>query len=140
MQCHPHPNTIVAPSVHGLICYGPPSKLMVYNPSTRRSITLPKIDSESIDMYHSIGYDPIDGNYKVLSMVKGMHVDRRCGLARELRVLTLGKGNSWRMLEDFPTHFLGVPDCPDICIDGVLYYGALLDIETIHLTTWGHEF
>lgn len=126
MKCHSQPYITVAPSVHGLICYGPPSKLNVYNPSIRRPITLPKIDSQRIDMYHFLGYDPIDGDYKVLCMTKGNPVGRRRGLAQELRILTLGNENSWRMIQDFPPHS---PDSPDICIDGVLYYGAFLDID-----------
>ncbi|KAG7571690.1 F-box associated domain type 3 [Arabidopsis suecica] len=129
MKCHSQPYTTVAPSVHGLICYGHPSKLMVYNPSTRRSITLPKIDSQRINMYHFLGYDPIHGDYKVLCMTVGMHVYKGRGMAQELRVLTLGNGNSWRLIEDFPPHFLDYHYSPDICINGVLYYGALLDIK-----------
>lgn len=35
----------IAPSVHGLICYGPASGLVIYNPCTRRSIVLPSINS-----------------------------------------------------------------------------------------------
>ncbi|CAE6001622.1 unnamed protein product [Arabidopsis arenosa] len=118
MKCHSQPYTTVAPSVHGLICYGHPSKLMVYNPSTRRSITLPKIDSQRINMYHFLGYDPIHGDYKVLCMTVGIHVYKGRGMAEELRVLTLGNGNSWRLIEDFPPHFLEYHYSPDICING----------------------
>ncbi|CAL9233419.1 unnamed protein product [Arabidopsis halleri] len=60
----------VAPSVHGLICHGPPSKLIVSNPITRRSISLPKIDTQSVSIYHHMVYDPIDGDYKVLCMMR----------------------------------------------------------------------
>ncbi|KAL0757042.1 hypothetical protein Bca101_094710 [Brassica carinata] len=39
-----HPRDFSAPpSVHGLICYGPPSEITVYNPTTRRSTTLPQV-------------------------------------------------------------------------------------------------
>ncbi|KAL1219400.1 F-box protein [Cardamine amara subsp. amara] len=126
MKCNskPYPFTTIAPSVHGLIWYGRPSKLMVYNPSMRRSITLPKNDSHRIDMYY-LGYDPINGDYKVLSMTKGLHVGWRRGLACDLSVLTLGNGNSWRKLKIFL--FTSSPESLDICIDGVLYYEAYLD-------------
>ncbi|XP_010429109.1 PREDICTED: F-box protein At2g21930-like [Camelina sativa] len=131
MKCHSQPYITVAPSVHGLICYGPPCKLNVYNPSIRRYMTLPKIDSLRIDMYHYLGYDPSSGDYKVLCMTKGNPVGRRRGLAQELRVLTMGRnGNSWRMIEDFPPHS---PDSHEISIDGVLYYGAFLDIDPSYL-------
>ncbi|XP_010431565.1 PREDICTED: F-box protein At2g21930-like [Camelina sativa] len=127
MKCHFRPYKTFAPSVNGLICYGPPWRLMVYNPSTRRSITLPNIDSMRIDIYHFLGYDPISGDYKVLCMTKGDPVGMRFGLAQELRILTLGKDKSWRMIEDFPLHFLDFHESPDICIHGVLYYRALLN-------------
>ncbi|ESQ46286.1 hypothetical protein EUTSA_v10000190mg [Eutrema salsugineum] len=127
MKCHSQPYTAISPSVHGLICYGPPSKLMVYNPSTRRSIALPKIDSHRIRMYHFLGYDPIDGDYKMLCMSRAMHVRRGRGLAQKIQVLTLGNGNSWRMIENCPPHS---PESPHICIDGVLYYGAYFDTST----------
>ncbi|CAA0369018.1 unnamed protein product [Arabidopsis thaliana] len=128
-----------APSVHGLICHEPPStlivsspRLIVSNPSTRRSIILPKIDANHECIYHHMGYDPIDGDYKVLCMMKGMHVYQRRYLAKELQVFTLRKGNSWRMVEDFPPHCLCHEDTPDLCINGVLYYVAMLDTASIH--------
>ncbi|CAE6001648.1 unnamed protein product [Arabidopsis arenosa] len=80
-------------------------------------------------MYHFLGYDPIDGVYKVLCMIEGNPIGGKFGLAQELRVLTLGKENSWRLVEDFPQHFLDSLDAPDICINGVLYYKALLDTQ-----------
>ncbi|CAE6074352.1 unnamed protein product [Arabidopsis arenosa] len=67
-------------------------------------------------MYHYLGYDPIHGDYKVLCMTKGMNIGWRRGLAEDLRVLTLGNGSSWRMIEDFPPH---APASLDLCIDGV---------------------
>ncbi|CAH8262907.1 unnamed protein product [Arabidopsis lyrata] len=75
-------------------------------------------------MYHYLDYDPIHGDYKVLCMTKGMNIGWRRGLAEDLRVLTLGNGSSWRMIEDFPPH---APESLDLCIDGVLYYEAYLD-------------
>ncbi|CAH8385958.1 unnamed protein product [Eruca vesicaria subsp. sativa] len=98
MKCHSQPYIVISPSVHGLICYGPPSKLMIYNPSTRRSIALPKIDSHRLRMYHFLGYHLIDGEHKILCMSRGMHVRRGRGLAHKIQVLTLGNGNSWRMI------------------------------------------
>ncbi|KAJ4902777.1 putative F-box protein [Raphanus sativus] len=127
MTCHSQPYTVITPSVHGLICYGPPSKLMVYNPSTRRSIALPNVDAHRIRMYHYLGYDPIGGDYKMLCMSRGMHLRRGRGLAHKIQVLTLGNGSSWRMIENCPRHS---PESPHICIDGVLYYGGYLDTST----------
>ena len=128
MKCHSQPYTAITPSVHGLICYGPPSKLMVYNPSTRRSIALPIIDAHRLRMYHYLGYDPIGGDYKMLCMSRGMHARRGRGLAHKIQVLTLGNGSSWRMIEDCPPPHS--PESPHICIDGVLFYGGYLDTST----------
>ncbi|KAJ0233401.1 F-box domain-containing protein [Hirschfeldia incana] len=113
-----HPGDLsYTPSVHGLICYGPPSNITVYNATTRRSITLPKIASQRTCLYHYLGYDPIDSVYKMLCMTKGKHE-----IAQELHVMTLGDEISWRMVEDCPPHYS--PESLHICIDGVLYYGA----------------
>ncbi|EOA15768.1 hypothetical protein CARUB_v10006925mg [Capsella rubella] len=128
MNCHSQPYTTYSASVHGLICHGHPSKLMVYNPSTRGSITLPRIDSERVDMHHFLGYDPVSGDYKVLCFTP----DDAFAFGQSFRVLTLGKENSWRIVQDYPLHFLDHPYSPDICIDGVLYYGVCLDNEETH--------
>ncbi|KAL1208174.1 F-box protein [Cardamine amara subsp. amara] len=138
----------VNPSVYGLICYGPPAKLMVYNPSTRRSISLPKIDCHRIKMHHYLGYDHINGDYKVLCMMEGKFHERVRGINKEPCVLTLGKENSWRTVENFPPH-IRLVEFSEKCVDGVLYFGVLhvLDVynyavisidvrsETFHLIT-----
>ncbi|XP_010431561.1 PREDICTED: F-box protein At2g21930-like [Camelina sativa] len=69
------PHTTYAASVHGLICHGSPSLIEIYNPSTRKSTTLPKVDYESLPCYSYLGYDPIYGDYKVLCRVKVLEVD-----------------------------------------------------------------
>ncbi|XP_010446451.1 PREDICTED: putative F-box protein At4g38870 [Camelina sativa] len=113
----------ISPSVHGLICYGPASGLFIYNPSTRRSIVLPSINSEYKRLNHYIGFDPVDSCYKVLCVTMGRpQVGNNFALAEELGVLTIGYGEqSWRMLEDVPPHS---PTCDEMCIDGVLFFGA----------------
>lgn len=47
-------------------------------------------------------------------------------------MLTLGKDSSWRIIDDFPTHFLDPTKSPGTCINGILYYGVSLDIDKIH--------
>ncbi|XP_010419259.2 PREDICTED: F-box protein At2g21930-like [Camelina sativa] len=86
-----------SPFVHGLICHGRPSKMEIYNPSNKKSITLPKIDYESFPYYMYLGYDSIDGDYK---------------------------DTFWRKIEDFPPHTHSSPYSPDLCLNGVLYYGV----------------
>lgn len=78
----------VSPSVHGLICYAQATRLVIYNPCTRRFITLT----------HTLllGYDPIENGYKVLcAMLVGMH-----DLVKVFRVLTVGTESSWKKIEN----------------------------------------
>lgn len=122
---HTRQRTTIAPSVHGLICYGPPSSLVVYNPCTRRSITLPKIKAGRRAINQYLGYDPINNDYKVLCITRGMpKLRNRRGLAEEIQVLTLGTRDSWRMIQDIiPPHS---PVTEELCINGVLYYQAFI--------------
>ncbi|VYS65342.1 unnamed protein product [Arabidopsis thaliana] len=126
VTCYTQQRMTISPSVHGLICYGPPSSLVIYNPCTRRSITLPKIKAGRRAINQYIGYDPLDGNYKVVCITRGMPMLRnRRGLAEEIQVLTLGtRDSSWRMIHDIiPPHS---PVSEELCINGVLYYRAFI--------------
>lgn len=86
--------------------------LVIYNPSTGQYMRLPK---PPYDMRSFLGYDPIDKQFKLLSLSW-----QRFGEC-EPQVLTLGAGNvSWRKIQ-----------CPfhdtlseGICINGVVYYLA----------------
>ncbi|KAL1210075.1 putative F-box protein [Cardamine amara subsp. amara] len=124
VTCHTRQRTTIAPSVHGLICNGPASRLVIYNPCTRGSITLPKINAGRRSINQYIGYDPIENDYKVLCITKKMrNLTNKRGLAEEIRVLTLGSTqDSWRMIQDIiPPHS---PESEELCINGVLYYQA----------------
>ncbi|ESQ46166.1 hypothetical protein EUTSA_v10000505mg, partial [Eutrema salsugineum] len=109
--------TINSSSIHGFICYGTASKARLYNTIKRRSIALPMVDSKKKLLHQFLGYDPIDGVYKLLCMTTG-----KKAVAKEIQVLTLGKETSWRKIETCA--FVHSPHFPQICIDGVLYYGA----------------
>ncbi|CAH8381408.1 unnamed protein product [Eruca vesicaria subsp. sativa] len=136
---HTH-RTSTSPSVHGLFCYKQSTtRLVIYNPCTRRSITLPEIHTRRrrmIRMNYYLGYDPIDNDYKLLCItIGGTH-----NLATKFRVLTVGKDNSWRVIENNigpqlikKKKNIG-PHAPfgqgrylgqEVCISGVLYYQAL---------------
>ncbi|XP_019087260.1 PREDICTED: putative F-box protein At4g38870 [Camelina sativa] len=125
VTCHTRQRTTIAPSVHGLICYGPPSSLVIYNPCTRRSVTLPSVSAGKRATNQYLGYDPIDSVYKVLCIVRRMPMLRnRRGLAGEIMVLTLESSGSsaWRMFQGtIPPHS---PLSEQLCINGVLYYQA----------------
>lgn len=122
---HPvYDHTINSSSVHGLICYETAcaSGFVVYNSSTRRSITVPKFEPKSFVIKHFLGYDPIDGVYKIMClsgprMAEGKLVSH---------VLTLGNENPWRVIEVSHTHF---PCSSQICINGVVYYEARAGAE-----------
>ncbi|EOA28554.1 hypothetical protein CARUB_v10024769mg, partial [Capsella rubella] len=124
----PYPYTVRVSHVRDLICIGTGStsdKLVVYNTSTRRSITLPKLDSQSFYVVKQfLSYDPIDDVYKVLCMTRSNNT-------AEGKVLTLGNENSWKMIEGAWHTYM--PNCYEICINGVLYYGLYGDNkETMH--------
>lgn len=127
--CHTRQRSIITPCVHGLICYGPASRLVIYNPCTRRSITLPAINAAGkrpINKY--MGYDPIDNDYKVLCIMRSETDKQRSRrrLAEEIWVSTLGTRNSWRRMIDqgvIPPHS---PVSEQLCINGVLYYRAFI--------------
>ncbi|XP_006295419.2 putative F-box protein At5g44220 [Capsella rubella] len=117
-----------ASHVGGLICFGTGLnyvELVVYNTSTRRSITLPKLDSQSY-LKHFLIYDPIDGVYKVLCMTQSRKTPE---WKLVFQVLTLGIENPWKMIEGawhthHALHTHHTPTSYDICINVVLYYQA----------------
>ncbi|KAJ4883423.1 F-box protein DOR [Raphanus sativus] len=92
----------------------------ICNPSTGQSFTLPRMKTrkKKPDARSFFGYDPVEKQYKVLSMTFADD-------ATEHQVLTLQTGKlSWRMIE------CGVPHHPgsnsnSVCINGVLYYKTL---------------
>jgi len=93
----------------------------ICNPSTGQSLTLPKPKTRKrIWGTSHFGYDPIEKQFKVLSMNIGD------GVYKEHYVLTLGTENlSWRRIECSIPHVHG---SKGICINGVLYYRAKADM------------
>ncbi|XP_023639581.1 putative F-box protein At5g44220 [Capsella rubella] len=124
-----YPYTNNTSHVRDLVCFGTnfaSDELVVHNTSTRRSITLPKLDSQSFYVVKQfLSYDPIDDVYKVLCMTR-----RRVTAegSETFQVLTLGNENSWRMIEGAWHTY--TPTSYGICIDGVLYYQVSTDKET----------
>ncbi|XP_023639538.1 putative F-box protein At5g44220 [Capsella rubella] len=112
--------------IHGLICYESfqhlRSTLKVYNSTTRRSTTLPDFDEPRSIITHMLGYDPVDGVYKVLRMSSRNDEMAPQVPKRIFEVLTLGDDHStWKMIQECPCY---MPFDSHICIDGVLYYYA----------------
>ncbi|CAN6888453.1 unnamed protein product [Brassica oleracea var. botrytis] len=93
--------------------------LVICNPSTRQSFTLPKMKTTKRTRFTGfLGYDPIEKQHKVLAMT---NQDDR---GEEHQVLTLGTRNmTWRMAECGIPH--SFPRGEGLCINGVLYYTAV---------------
>lgn len=101
-------------SVHGLIYLETSTNVMfIRNPIMKTFYTLPKLDSnEGRPLTGFLGYDPINGKYKVLCILKERN---------KIGILTLGAQESWRILtKGFLSHYK-VTGCAK-CIDGVIYY------------------
>ncbi|KAL1192043.1 putative F-box protein [Cardamine amara subsp. amara] len=99
--------------VNGLISVGHGEKQIICNPSTGKSITLPKVKSTEKSFQSFFGYDPVDDHYKVLCMSSA---------ESEHQIFTLGGvDKSWRMIE---YNILHIPKTNGVCINGIVYYVA----------------
>ncbi|KAJ4883424.1 F-box protein DOR [Raphanus sativus] len=102
----------------------PVTVLVICNPTTGQSFTLPRMKTRKrkSDVRSFFGYDPVEKQYKVLSMTCARDIVEDDGISTEHQVLTLQTGKlSWRMIK------CGVPHQPgsnNVCINGVLYYKA----------------
>lgn len=86
----------------------------------RRFLTLPKPENSLRRVRGLLGYDPVECKHKVLSFCK----------ESEIRVLTLGAQESWRMTEVSPMHYFPITGCGDgRCINGIIYYKAYVDVS-----------
>ncbi|CAA7032488.1 unnamed protein product [Microthlaspi erraticum] len=98
--------------VHGLVLL---DGLVIWNPSMRRFLKLPKPKTSCERMY-LLGYDPLESKHKVLQL------ENTTGHAK---VLTLGTQEKWRTITKGITS-----DSPfgggGRCINGILYYSAFL--------------
>ncbi|KFK34067.1 hypothetical protein AALP_AA5G098000 [Arabis alpina] len=92
------------------------NKPLIINPNTGQYAIIPELTRSGMSS-EFLGFDPIDKQFKVLSMC---YPDRY--VADDHRILTLGSGEmSWRKIQSPLTH------CPwnkGLCINGVLYYRA----------------
>ncbi|KAF3577712.1 hypothetical protein DY000_02029930 [Brassica cretica] len=118
-------------SINGYVCITderilkgrktPEDVLVICNPSTGQSFTLPKIPKlkkMKRTAKSFFVYDPIEKQHKVLAMAR---VDGR--YVHQVLTLKGTRNLTWRMIECSVPHYYPGPKC--ICIDGVLYYGAL---------------
>ncbi|XP_033131848.1 putative F-box protein At1g32660 [Brassica rapa] len=98
-------------SLHGFLSVYTDHGLMVCNPSTEQVFNLTKNTQ-------FVGYDPIGGQHKALSVHLRDPSSARPHLLH--KVLTLGGG--WRDIEGTPVPY--IPVSVGVCINGVIYYGG----------------
>ncbi|KAF8091888.1 hypothetical protein N665_0433s0053 [Sinapis alba] len=121
--------------IRGLICRQMDSKVMIGNPSTGQILTLPRVKTNRRGVLSFLGYDPVNGLYKVLCMTVLRGPQRRGSqvVSEEHQVYTLGGGRQkWRMIECEHPHLPLPPSClptKGICINGILYYYAWIQNE-----------
>ncbi|EOA25433.1 hypothetical protein CARUB_v10018766mg, partial [Capsella rubella] len=102
-------------SVHGLISFHYFDHVVLWNPTIRQYVTFHKPGNPELGIQvltkSYLGYDPIGNTYKLLSMTYG-------SIDADPRVLTLGAGESWRHVKDYPNRFLS---SKGLCINGILF-------------------
>ncbi|KAH0917880.1 hypothetical protein HID58_025540 [Brassica napus] len=104
------------PSVHGFVgcCYG--FQFTICNPSTGQVVSLPCKGNRT-----SLGYDPVDGQFKALSLVptpvRGYHI---CVVHEVIKLGGGGGGESRNMVTSPPYS----PLTNRLCINGFIYFGA----------------
>ncbi|CDY26448.1 BnaC09g42200D [Brassica napus] len=94
----------------------------IVNPTTGKSIALPRVRTRRKVVKSFFGYDSVSDEYKVLCMSEAHNGPNFLGPSSQHQIFTLGaKKRSWRMVE------CSIPHCPcssGVCIDGVIYYMA----------------
>ncbi|CAN7006724.1 unnamed protein product [Brassica rapa subsp. trilocularis] len=106
-------------SVHGLICFQESGKPVVWNPSKKEFVTLPKPRKSWNDITVFLGYDPTQGKHKVMCLPCNRSTD-------VCRILTLGSAQeSWRTVKTNQNHRSSIITIGR-CIKGVIYYLAYI--------------
>lgn len=105
----------ICASVHGFIGCTSGRRLNVFNPSTWKAMSLPCIGPGT-----SLGYDPVDDQFKALTLLSHPHQEPDY-LVHEVVILG-GREYSWRCNEVFsPLYY---PLTKPVCINGFMYFGA----------------
>ncbi|CAL9234019.1 unnamed protein product [Arabidopsis halleri] len=119
----------ISPPVRGLVCLEDKRRMLVIcNPITSESVTLPQLKSMMMWSKSVLGYDPIEKQFKVFCTKWSPH--HKFNTHGEHYVLTLGAGGGkmiWRMIrcsKPFRPVFDG-----GICINGCFYYFGKLNCD-----------
>ncbi|CAD5331786.1 unnamed protein product [Arabidopsis thaliana] len=107
------------------------SKQVVANPSTGRTIPLPRVKTRRTIATSFFGYDSVSDQYKVSCMTVKAYGDLRDESSQH-QVFTLGaKKKSFRMID---TSIIPHRPCSNgVCIDSVVYYVAKTGAGMLHL-------
>ncbi|XP_006279114.2 LOW QUALITY PROTEIN: putative F-box protein At1g47765, partial [Capsella rubella] len=104
-------------NLSGLICFQVSGTPIVWNPSTRQLLPLPKPRLSWNDLTIFLGYDPVECKHKVMCIPLKRSSD-------VCRVLTLGSAQkSWKTVKTQHKHRSDNQTCGR-CIKGVVYYIA----------------
>ncbi|KAJ4882746.1 putative F-box protein [Raphanus sativus] len=117
--------------VKGLLCIGCGREQFIVNPTTGKSIALPRVRIKRKVAISYFGYDSVSDQYKVLCMTKAYNGGNSLEQSSQHQVFTLGdKKRSWRMVECNIPHR---PCSSGVCIDGAIYYmaetGSIIDVS-----------
>ncbi|XP_010495466.1 PREDICTED: F-box/kelch-repeat protein At3g04660-like [Camelina sativa] len=97
---------------------------MIGNPTTGQFITLPRVQTVREDISYFFGYDPVNGEYKVLCMTAPHNSTSSVLVSQEHQVFTVGAmRKKWRKIECKHPHFAN-PRTQWVCSNGVVYYIA----------------
>ncbi|XP_010486695.2 PREDICTED: putative F-box protein At3g10790 [Camelina sativa] len=118
-----------SPPVRGLLCcLNNNNKVMIGNPTTCQFITLPRVQTVRKGISYFFGYDPVNGEYKVLCMTASRNGTASDVVSQEHQVFTLGaRRKKWRKIECKHPHYAS-PRTQGLCSNGVVYYIAWIQL------------
>lgn len=135
----PRMGSHILQNLGGFMCYVFWRKPRIYNPATRQLVTLPFKKSNHVTVppggkkivSYYFGYDALNHKYKVISSIS-VHLKQNMEVISSenwVFVLEGGRG-SWKKASLTSPDFCRRPHVPckieGLCIDGVIYYMALL--------------
>ncbi|KFK33317.1 hypothetical protein AALP_AA6G359400 [Arabis alpina] len=140
----PEQGGYILQNLNGFMCHTYGKQPRIFNPATRQLVTLtPPVEVEEeeeedwtrdFSVRYYCGHDPINDQYKVICSTSVFF--KFWGVLRsELWVFVLNcRGSSWKKVPDFFPHHL--PSLQGLCIDGVIYYLALIATHDYIIVTF----
>uniref|UniRef100_A0A1J3HPG3 F-box protein n=1 Tax=Noccaea caerulescens TaxID=107243 RepID=A0A1J3HPG3_NOCCA len=107
----------MCPSVHGFVTHSYSDRFTICNPSTGQALTVPCKSSRT-----SLGYDPVEDQFKALTLVSSIHHHHDEGSLVHEVITGIGGGGGGSRREVKSPLYYPVKNGP--CINGFMYYGA----------------